>query len=230
MIKPFVVILPSAGSGSRFGSDTPKQYEKINGKLVLDYSIEIFLAIKECKKIVIAISDYDNYHLNLKQDSRIDIIHGGLSRGESVRIGFKHLISSGLQEDVLIHDAARPCLEFSQVKDFLQCFFSGDHSGMIFAKPSANSLKTSFDGEVISKNIDRSEIWEAQTPQIFNFKKLYNAYDLYKNDISLLTDESSLFDELEDQILLYETKSKNIKITYKEDLKLAEYLLKAIED
>ena len=64
----------------------------------------------------------------------------------------------------------------------------------------------------------------------FTGRSISSAYDLYKNDISLLTDESSLFDELEDQILLYETKSKNIKITYKEDLKLAEYLLKAIED
>ena len=87
-----------------------------------------------------------------------------------------------------------------------------------------------FDGQTISTTIDRSEIWEAETPQIFNFKKLYNAYDLHKNDISLLTDESSLFDELDDQIIFYETTSKNIKITYKEDLKLAEYLLRTIED
>ena len=101
---------------------------------------------------------------------------------------------------------------------------------MIFAKPSANTLKTSFDGQTIRTTIDRSEIWEAETPQIFNFKKLYNAYDSHKNDISLLTDESSLFDELDDQIVFYETTSKNIKITYREDLKLAEYLLRTIED
>ena len=230
MINPFVVILPSAGSGSRFSSEIPKQYQKINGKLVLDYSVQVFLSIKECKKIVIAISDSDKFHLDLKQDSRIDIIQGGLSRAESVRIAFKHLVSSGFTDDVLIHDAARPCLELSQVKHFLQRFFSADHSGMIFAKPSANTLKTSFNGQTISTTIDRSEIWEAETPQIFNFKKLYNAYDLYKNDISLLTDESSLFDELDDQIVFYETTSKNIKITYKEDLKLAEYLLRTIED
>ena len=108
--------------------------------------------------------------------------------------------------------------------------FRNHSMAMIFAKPSASTLKTSLDGQTISTTIDRSEIWEAETPQIFNFKKLYNAYDSHKNDISLLTDESSLFDELDDQIIFYETTSKNIKITYKEDLKLAEYLLRTIED
>ena len=79
MINPFAVILPSAGLGTRFGKEIPKQYQKIQGKLVINYSLELFLTFKECKKIVIAISNVDDFHHPLLEDNRIEIIQGGNS-------------------------------------------------------------------------------------------------------------------------------------------------------
>ena len=73
MIEAFTVIIPSAGNGERFGSDIPKQYLKIGQKLVINYSLELFLNFKECKKIIIAVSNLNAIPKDLTKDSRIEI-------------------------------------------------------------------------------------------------------------------------------------------------------------
>ena len=82
MIEPFVVILPGAGSGLRFNSDTPKQFQKIEGKLVIDYSIDLFLSFKECRKIIIALPDLHSFDKKIINQERIKIIEGGDSRAD----------------------------------------------------------------------------------------------------------------------------------------------------
>ena len=226
MINPFAVILPSAGSGERFGSSLPKQYHEINGKLVLDYSLELFLSFKECKRVVIAISDSDNFHHNLAKDERVIFVKGGSDRASSVKSSFDSLVSSGFAYDVLIHDSARPCLQQNIVEKFLKAFAVSECSGMIFASPCYETLKLSKDGKEINYTQDRSLIWRAETPQIFNFQSLKDAYDKFKGNLSILTDEAGLFDELENKVLLFKNTSNNLKITLADDLKLAEYLMK----
>ncbi len=230
MINPFVVILPCAGSGSRLGSDTPKQYIKINGKTVLQYSIDLFLTFDECVKIVVAISESGQLHKDLIENGKIDIVQGGKSRAQSVKLCFNHLVGNGYIEDVLIHDAARPCLEKSEVKEFLELFSLSKYDGSIFAHHATDTVKTSIDGKVIDNTVNRSQLWHAETPQIFNSSKLSKAYHYYKDDICDLTDESSLFDKTEDKIHLYAHSFNNLKITFKEDLQLAEYLINNIKD
>ena len=75
------------------------------------------------------------------------------------------------------------------------------------------------------KTIDRSKLWFAQTPQIFRFPELQEAYSLYKGNLNKLTDESSLFDNLDGHINLFKSSIKNIKLTYKSDLELAELII-----
>ena len=230
MIDPFIAIIPSAGLGSRFGSTTPKQYQKINGKLIIDFSLEFFLSFSECKKIVLAISDLGNFSQIIKEDSRIDIISGGSSRAESVKKSFDHILLKSDQENILIHDAVRPCLDKSQFVDFMEIFSSSQSTGMIYAKPCTDTLKSSTDGESIDSTVDRSNLWEAQTPQIFKNDKLKTAYDLCLKDLNHITDESSLFDQLDEDIRLFMSSSDNIKITRKEDLQLAEYIIDNIKN
>ena len=229
MINPFAVILPSAGLGTRFGKEIPKQYQKIQGKLVINYSLELFLTFKECKKIVIAISNVDDFHHPLLEDNRIEIIQGGHSRADSVRRCFDKLVSIDSHEDVLIHDAARPCVQLEDLTNFLEIFSLSQYAGMIFANPCTDTLKSSKNGKIIIGTEDRSFLWQAQTPQIFRFENLYNAYNSYSGEINELTDESAIFDELKDEIALYKNSSNNIKITHSEDLQLAEYLIKNIK-
>ena len=188
MIEPFVVILPGAGSGLRFNSNPPKQFQRIEGKLVIDYSIDLFLTFNECKKIIIALPDIHSIDEKVKKDERIKIIEGGDSRADSVREGFNVLMSLGHKQHILIHDVARPCLQLTDVESFLNIFSSSNADGMIFAKPSTDTLKSSKDGKVIDKTVDRSLFWEAQTPQIFNSQKLFQAYNSFGGDLSKVTD------------------------------------------
>ena len=136
MIEPFVVILPGAGSGLRFDSDTPKQFQRIEGKLVIDYSIDLFLTFNECKRIIIALPNIHSLGEKVKKDERVRIIEGGDSRADSVREGFNMLMSLGHKQHILIHDVARPCLKLADVQSFLNIFSSSKADGMIFAKPS----------------------------------------------------------------------------------------------
>jgi 2-C-methyl-D-erythritol 4-phosphate cytidylyltransferase len=225
LIEPFVVILPGAGSGLRFNSDTPKQFQKIEGKLVIDYSIDLFLSFKECKKIIIALPDIHLFDKKIFKQERIKIIEGGDSRADSVREGFNVLMSLGHKENILIHDVARPCLQSIEVKNFLNFFSTSKADGVIFAKPSTDTLKSSKDGKVIDNTVDRSLFWEAQTPQIFNSQKLFQAYNSFGGDLSKITDESSLFDNKKENILLFKGSSNNMKITYPGDLQLAEHVI-----
>ena len=225
MIEPFVVILPGAGSGLRFNSDTPKQFQKIEGRLVIDYSIDLFLSFKECKKIIITLPDIHSFDKKIVKQERIKTIEGGDSRADSVREGFDVLMSLGHKENILIHDVARPCLRLIEVKNFLNLFTTSKADGMIFAKPSTDTLKSSKDGKVIDNTVDRSLFWEAQTPQIFKSQKLFQAYNSFDGDLSKVTDESSLFDNKKENILLFESSSNNMKITYPGDLQLAEHVI-----
>jgi len=225
LIEPFVVILPGAGSGLRFNSDTPKQFQKIEGRLVIDYSIDLFLSFKECKKIIITLPDIHSFDKKIVKQERIKTIEGGDSRADSVREGFDVLMSLGHKENILIHDVARPCLRLIEVKNFLNLFTTSKADGMIFAKPSTDTLKSSKDGKVIDNTVDRSLFWEAQTPQIFKSQKLFQAYNSFDGDLSKVTDESSLFDNKKENILLFESSSNNMKITYPGDLQLAERVI-----
>ena len=225
MIEPFVVILPGAGSGLRFNSDTPKQFQKIEGRLVIDYSIDLFLSFKECKKIIITLPDIHSFDKKIVKQERIKTIEGGDSRADSVREGFDVLMSLGHKENILIHDVARPCLRLIEVQNFLNFFTTSKADGMIFAKPSTDTLKSSKDGKVIDNTVDRSLFWEAQTPQIFKSQKLFQAYNSFDGDLSKVTDESSLFDNKKENILLFESSSNNMKITYPGDLQLAERVI-----
>ena len=224
------MILPGAGSGLRFNSDTPKQFQRIEGKLVIDYSIDLFLTFNECKKIIIALPDIHSIDEKVKKDERIKIIEGGDSRADSVREGFNVLMSLGHKQHILIHDVARPCLQLTDVQNFLNIFSSSKADGMIFAKPSTDTLKSSKDGKVIDNTVDRSLFWEAQTPQIFKSQRLSQAYRSYRGDLSKVTDESSLFDNKKENIILFESPSNNMKITSPGDLQLAEQLIRSSKD
>ena len=224
------MILPGAGSGLRFNSDTPKQFQRIEGKLVIDYSIDLFLTFNECKRIIIALPEIHSLDKKVKKDERIRIIEGGDSRADSVRKGFNMLMSLGHKQHILIHDVARPCLQLADVQSFLNIFSSSKADGMIFAKPSTDTLKSSKDGKVIDNTVDRSLFWEAQTPQIFKSQRLSQAYRSYRGDLSKVTDESSLFDNKKENIILFESPSNNMKITSPGDLQLAEQLIRSSKD
>ncbi len=225
MISPFVAILPSAGSGSRFNSDIPKQYCSIGDKMIIEFSLDLLAEVDECQAVCIPVSKKDLYHKEIQDHPKFHFIEGGVSRAESVKIGVDFLDSGDLTYDnILIHDPVRPCLTKTELKRMLGGFCDSEFQALILAVPVSDTLKLS-KNNYIKSTISRENIWRALTPQLFTKEALKNAYNLNSEDLSTLTDEASLFDNLDEAVMIMQGSSENIKITFQEDLKLAENIL-----
>ncbi len=225
MISPFVAILPSAGSGSRFNSEVPKQYFNIGDKKVIEFSIDLLVELEECVAICIPVSENDQYHKQIQDHAKLHFIKGGTSRAESVKRGYNFLDSNDINyENILIHDSARPCLSQTELRRMLEDFSEKKLQALILALPVSDTLKQSVEDKVQS-TINRKNVWRALTPQLFTKESLKIAYNFNKQELSDITDEASLFDTLEEEVMIMKGSSENIKITFHEDLKLAEAIL-----
>ena len=225
MISPFVAILPSAGSGTRFNSDKPKQYCSIGEKMIIEFSLELLAEVDECQAVCIPVSEKDQYHKEIHDHPKFHFIEGGATRAESVKKGFDFLESKNLNYDnILIHDPVRPCVTKTELISLLEEFFEIECQAMILAIPVSDTLKLS-KNNYIKSTISRKNVWRALTPQLFTKEALKNAYNLNSEDLSSLTDEASLFDDLDEGVMIMQGSSENIKITFQEDLRLAKNIL-----
>ena len=235
LIDPFVAVIPAAGVGKRLGSKESKQYLSLRGQSILESSIKPLLTLSECKGICIVISSEDSHWRSLDISTRdnISFIEGGLTRIKSSMNGINFWLKGKESfSNILIHDAVRPCLQSKDLGNLLAEFQKskdlGDGrnlDGMILAIKSANTLKLSHNStSIIKETVDRSYVWQALTPQIFSREALTKASNLYK-DSENYTDESSLVESFGGKVGIVEGSSNNIKITTKEDLKLAEAIL-----
>ena len=225
MISPFVAILPSAGSGTRFNSDKPKQYCSIGEKMIIEFSLELLAEVDECQAVCIPVSEKDQYHKEIHDHPKFHFIEGGATRAESVKKGFDFLESENLNYDnILIHDPVRPCVTKTELISLLEEFFEIECQAMILAIPVSDTLKLS-KNNYIKSTISRKNVWRALTPQLFTKEALKNAYNLNSEDLSSLTDEASLFDDLDEGVMIMQGSSENIKITFQEDLRLAKNIL-----
>ena len=225
MISPFVAILPSAGSGTRFNSDKPKQYCSIGEKMIIEFSLELLAEVDECQAVCIPVSKKDQYHKEIHDHPKFHFIEGGATRAESVKKGFDFLESENLNYDnILIHDPVRPCVTKTELISLLEEFLEIECQAMILAIPVSDTLKLS-KNNYIKSTISRKNVWRALTPQLFTKEALKNAYNLNSEDLSNLTDEASLFDDLDEGVIIMQGSSENIKITFQEDLTLAKNIL-----
>ena len=225
MISPFVAILPSAGSGTRFNSDKPKQYCSIGEKMIIEFSLELLAEVDECQAVCIPVSKKDQYHKEIHDHPKFHFIEGGATRAESVKKGFDFLESENLNYDnILIHDPVRPCVTKTELISLLEEFLEIECQAMILAIPVSDTLKLS-KNNYIKSTISRKNVWRALTPQLFTKEALKNAYNLNSEDLSNLTDEASLFDDLDEGVIIMQGSSENIKITFQEDLRLAKNIL-----
>ena len=225
MISPFVAILPSAGSGTRFNSDKPKQYCSIGEKMIIEFSLELLAEVDECQAVCIPVSEKDQYHKEIHDHPKFHFIEGGASRAESVKKGFDFLESENLNYDnILIHDPVRPCVTKTELISLLEEFFEIECQALILAIPVSDTLKLT-KNNYIKSTISRKNVWRALTPQLFTKEALKNAYNLNSEDLSSSTDEASLFDGLDEGVMIMQGSSENIKITFQEDLRLAKNIL-----
>ncbi len=216
------VVIVAGGTGTRMGGNLPKQFLEIEGKPILFYTIDAFLAAIEKPQIIVALhSDFhdwwDENSSNFPAYKDVAISHGGATRSESVQ---KALFQLGRAvKKVAIHDAVRPLISSSLVQ---ACFKSlDDHAAIVPVVPINDSLRKVEDDS--NKVVDRSSLFAVQTPQCFTRDQLELAYrkaagKSYSDDASLIEEQLGI------SIYLIEGDPANLKITRPADLLMTEFL------
>ena len=203
-------IIVSAGSGSRFSSDIPKQFTKLNNKEILSYSVETFLNHPKINEVIIVCNT--NWINHVKQNYPLcQVIQGGVRRRNSCLNGINSI--SKKTKNILIHDAARPFVSHKIISDCIKSLKTYDACAPII--PSFDSLVSWHNNK--ASHIDRSKIFSIQTPQCFK-KELINNI-LNTNIID--TDEIGLLLKFDPNanLTFVEGNVNNRKITIQEDLK-----------
>ena len=221
----YTVLIPAAGSGSRFGGERPKQYALLAGKPVLQHTLDALAANARIGRIAVVLSPQDRDFDALIRPGVQTVAYpvGGASRAETVANGLNALLADGLDENevLLVHDAARCCLPQSALNRLLDA--AGHPDGAILAVPVADTLKRADNGGAVAATVCRDGLWQAQTPQLFQAALLRRA--LAAADLSQVTDEASAVEMLGRRPLLVEGDSRNLKLTRPADAALAAWLL-----
>lgn len=226
MTSPRVVaVIPAAGIGSRMQADRPKQYLLLNGKTILEHTIDALLEHPQIDDVIVAISPDDLYfdQYGLREKS-IRVVDGGKERADSVLNG---ILSLDENDWALVHDAARPCVDNDDITKLLALIEQNDVTGGILATPVRDTMKRiKASSNVIARTEDRDGLWHALTPQLFPAKLLKNALQEGLAQGAAITDEASAMELAGYQVGMVNGSPANIKITHPADLPLAEFYLK----
>ena len=220
------VVIPAAGSGSRMQQSIPKQYLSLAGRAVIEHTLAVFVDRADITGVTVCLpaDDQTFQALETAAHEKVTVTVGGTSRAKSVLNGLRSL-NADCNDWVLVHDAARPCLS-SHMLDQLIEQVANDEVGGILAMPAKDTLKRSDENGHIAQTIDRSVIWQAQTPQMFRFGILIDCLERALNDGIEITDEASALEAYSHKPKLVKSDARNLKITTPEDLVLAEFLVK----
>lgn len=220
-------IIVAAGSGSRFGSDTPKQFANLCGKPVITHTIERFEACDTIDQIVLVLSESgaeqcEIAHLRSEIKKICTVVIGGATRAESVKNGFD-AIDAATAKIVAVHDGARPLVTVDEITRTIEK--ASEVGAACLVTEVTDTIKEIRDGNIV-RTIDRWRLRRALTPQAFRYEILKRAFE--GTELSdEITDESSLVERLDNyyRVAVVEGSSRNIKITRPEDLELAEVFL-----
>jgi len=216
-------LVPAAGSGARMGQDLPKQYLPLAGQPMIAHALATLCACAEISTVFVVLAPGDtlfhSYDWSRFGEKLQTLYCGGETRSESVLNG---LLASELEPDewVLVHDAARPCLTRNDL-DRLIAEVRDDEVGGILAVPVADTLKRDDGHGRILHTESRELLWQAQTPQMFRVELL----TLALQQTGSYTDDASAVEALGKQPRLVASEYCNLKVTYPQDMLLAELLL-----
>ena len=217
-------IIVAAGSGSRFGSEQLKQFVEILGKPIIIHTLERFEACPEVDEIVLvlsesAIAEFQISNFGSEISKLKKLVAGDSTRAGSVRKGLNAVNSQ--TEIVVIHDGARPLVSVDEIAATIEK--AKEIGAACLVGAVTDTIKT-IRGDEISGTLDRAKLRRALTPQAFKIEVLRSAFAL--GDVSeAATDECYLVEKLGHPIAFVEGSSRNIKITYPNDLIFAEAML-----
>ena len=216
-------LVPCAGTGSRAGTNGPKQYERIAGHPMVWHTLAAFGAVRRISRTLIVVAPGDGF-FERNPTSALVVPCGGPTRAASVMNGLYELGRAGATERdwVLVHDAAR-CLITPALIDALIDACMADEVGGLLAHKVVDTLKQEEGGRSVA-TLDREHKWLAQTPQMFRLGVLQQALERAGPHV---TDEASAIEALGLKPLLVPNGTQNFKVTYPGDFALAEAVLKA---
>jgi 2-C-methyl-D-erythritol 4-phosphate cytidylyltransferase/2-C-methyl-D-erythritol 2,4-cyclodiphosphate synthase len=224
-------IVPAAGRGERFASsqphNLPKQYTPLLGATVLEWSLHALLAEPRIHAIVVVLASGDSHwpRVAAKLNSpKLLTAIGGAQRQDSVMSGLDFLSSRAAADDwVLVHDAARPCLNSGDITALADALVS-DVAGAVLAAPIVDTVRRVLPSGV--ETVDRTGLWRALTPQVFAFAPLHRALQDAARAGVAVTDEAQAMERIGIRAAMVSGSPFNIKLTRAEDLGVAAGILK----
>lgn len=227
-LRPATVIIAAAGSGTRMGG-VSKPLLKLSGRHAILYSLDTFMKSEYVERVVISarreemqllkeIVSRENY------PKEIIVAEGGKTRQESVERAFSAAFSGRKKTKfVAIHDGARPLVTEDEV---LRAFRTAEQYGCaVCAARAKDTFKTTDKSNVVTGHVERENLWHIQTPQIFDTDIFHTSLALAAKNGTEATDESGLVSAAGFVVKLVETGHDNIKLTYPEDVFVAEAIL-----
>jgi 2-C-methyl-D-erythritol 4-phosphate cytidylyltransferase len=221
----FYALIPAAGSGTRLGSELPKQYLSLAGRTILWHAVRA-VCVPPIESVFVVLAPGDLFFA--QQDwsafgGRLEPLYcGGETRRDSVYNGLVAAMAAVEADDwMLVHDAARPCLPRRDLEALIR-ETERDPVGGILALPVAETVKRAAEDRIEATE-DRSRLWLAQTPQMFRAGLLIQALQHAKR---MPTDEAAAIEQMGLKPRLVAGSRENLKVTWPEDLALAEGILK----
>lgn len=212
-------LITAGGSSRRFGN-TNKLLERVNGKEILSHTVNAFLSVSEINEIVIAAntSIIEEIRAIFVNEPNVRIIQGGETRQESVYNGLNAIKNC---DYVLIHDGARPMISTEIIQQAIDTV--KEKKALTVATKTIDTIKQVDENLKIIKTIDRSSLYNTQTPQAFDFKLIKDAHETLKGQN--FTDDAGMLEFLGKDVYILVGDYKNIKITTQSDLELAKIYL-----
>lgn len=231
-MNKFAVILPAAGRSQRFGKQGPKKvFSNLDGRPVWLRAADLFLNRSDVVQVIVVISPDDQQYFQDRFGSDLAVLGidwalGGSERYHSVANALEKVDSRA--DFIAVHDAARPCTTEGDVEQVFAAAVK--YGAAILATPLASTIKRG--RETIEATVDRSHLWAAHTPQVFRRDWLESAYaellaGQAESNRTQTTDDAQVIENAGHAVHLVPGKSTNLKITTKEDLQLAQAILKS---
>lgn len=217
-------IVAAAGEGLRFGAPVPKQLVELAGRPVIDWSVERLLAAASEVVVAVPADLLDELEEHFADRPRVRCVSGAATRWGSVRRALEAL--PGEASDLIaIHDGARPALAAGDLERVVAA--AAERGAAVLGRPASDTVKRVRDG-LIEATVDRSELFRAETPQVFRRDVLARAAELADREGLEPTDEASLVEALGDvEIVAVAAERPNPKLTEPGDRVLLEALLEA---
>ncbi len=228
MALKVAVLLPAAGASHRFKGKKKKQFTDIDGRAVFLRTIELFADRDDVFQMVMAIPAEDEELFRIKWGDSIGFHGVKVIIGDAERYETVGKLLAEVKDDanlIALHDAVRPCVTKPQIDAVFKA--AAETGAAILAHRLVGTIKKASPDGAIAETIDRTQLWEAQTPQVFKPDIIRKAYENRAKIDADITDDAQLVEALGTSVKLVENTGSNIKVTTGEDIAIAGAILKA---